>query len=66
MSTSSPGRLLLAGDPNNPETLRLADTLRQRGYVVYRKPHRRRGNHLAYTGEAGETVKLEQLEIPKP
>ena len=65
MNTSSPGRLLVAG-ADDPETLRLIDTLRARGFVVYRKPHRRRGNHLAYTGVAGETVKLEQLEIPKP
>ena len=63
MSTSPrPGVLHVAGT-DNEETARLIDTLRARGYIVYRKPHRRRGNHLAYTGNAGETVKLEQLEI---
>lgn len=63
MTTSpNPGRLHAAG-VDDAETARLVEALRTRGFVVYRKPHRRRGNHLAYTGAAGETVKLEQLEI---
>ena len=62
MSTSHPGQLYVARTPPD-DTERLIAELRQRGYIVYRKPHRRRGNHLAYTGTTGETVRLEQLEI---
>lgn len=63
MSTSSaPGRLY-AARARDEETARLIELLRARGYVVYRKPHRRRGNRLIYTDQHGLPVTLEQLEI---
>ena len=60
------GRLLDAspGRSSRIEAEELAATLRALGYVVYRKRPRRRGNVLTYLTDAGDAVRLEQLEVP--
>jgi hypothetical protein len=66
MSTSPPRDPKLAAALESTEIARMTAQLRAAGYVVYRKPTRRRGNHLTYTDQHGTPVKLEQLEIPRP
>ena len=63
MSTLPPRDPKLAAALAGTEIARMTEALRAAGYVVYRKPHRRRGNRLTYTDQHGLPVKLEQLEI---
>jgi hypothetical protein len=61
---SQPGVTQPAPDEHTPrpQVAEYIATLRSLGYVVYRKPARRRGRFLTYTDDAGNAVRLEQLE----
>lgn len=52
-----------AKPPPGPDTAALIAELKSLGYIVYRKPARRRGRFITFTNDAGETVRLEQLEV---